>query len=430
MKEIDENEACPCGRDLPYGQCCKPNGIKWSRDGDTLHQEYKAAIPQIGRNDLEEYETRFLSLFGRKPGKKDLFLFDNSAHDNEFFRQGMTLLRNMGLPKEWIYAYYRTDGLMPTVENQKLILQQDLNLFRDYCREYTELMNSDFSNGHINVLLLTSIANEMFEEACDTTLRDAISGLDYFLNYTSDRKGSVVSPPNSLKEYVSFIAIRTIRAIKSVRMLGVSYEAEAIYAIGRSLFECYVYLKNLNCREDFFAGEIQPILASHEYGFEESDGRINYKKMHISKAINDSHHKKPKLKPLYQLNERCGPDIDQELYAYYYRPACQFVHIDAFTARCCFYEEDLYTEFDPSLVAIICMLANVILIIEQLASLPFVPAQQSKDLSYLAGKHAHRICDCLMMLVVDPEQKEEEYACLLERLKLVEGNDWHYDKEA
>lgn len=41
---------------------------------------------------------------------------------------------------------------------------------------------------------------------------------------------------NSLKEYASFIAIRVIKALRSVRMLAVSYETESIYSIGRSLF--------------------------------------------------------------------------------------------------------------------------------------------------------------------------------------------------
>lgn len=430
MKELLEEEACPCGRGLSYGECCKPNGIHWSRDGDTLHKQYKAAMPSILVDAFEKDKARFVSLFGREPNKEnDLVFFDIPAHDNEFFRKGMTFLRNMGLPKEWIYAYYRTDGLMPTVENRKYLSQQDLDLFQEYCREYTELMNSSFDDGSINALLLTSIANKMFEEACDTTLLDLISGLDYFLNYISDRKGFIVSPPNSLKEYASFIAIRAIRAIKSIHMLGISYEAEAIYAIGRSLFECYVYLKNINERDGFFDEEIRPILTSHEYGFEENNGQINYKKMHISRAVNNQDRAKTKVRSLYQLNKCCGPAIDKSIYDYYYRPACQFVHIDAFTARCCFYEEDLYTEFDPSLVAIICTLANAILILEQLAKLPIVPRQQARDLLYLASRHAYKICDCLMMLVVDSEQKEDEYDLLLKRLKMVKNNNWAYDEK-
>lgn len=428
MEELDDEELCPCGRGMSYGECCKLHNVRWYREGDVLYQQYEAHIPQEGIDLLEKDKQRFLLLFGREPADDDLVMFDTSAHDNEFFRKGIAFLRNLGLPKEWIYAYYRTDGLMPTIENEKYLSKNDLDLFEYYCHEYTVLMDEGFENGRINALLLTSITNEMFESACDTTLAHVMSGLEYFLNSISEKKGRIVSPPNSLNEYASFIAIRTTRALKSIRMLAVSYETESIYSIGRSLFECYVYLKNINSDQAFFHNEIYPILNSHEYGFEVKEGQINYKKMHISRALNST--KRGKVKNLYTLNSQCGPTIDLDLYDYYYRPACQFVHIDAFTARCCFYEEDLYAEFDSSLVATICVLATAILVLEQLAKLPLAFEKQAEDLLYLTSNSAHEICDCLMMLVVDAEQTEDEYRQLLKRLKMVENNNWSYDEEA
>ena len=149
--------------------------------------------------------------------------------------------------------------------------------------------------------------------------------------------------------------------------------------------------------------------------------------MHISKAISST--KREKSKTLYQLNKQSGPKVDSDLYDCYYRPACQFVHIDAFTARCCFYEEDLYTEFDSSLVATICALATAVLVLEQLAKLSFISGRQARDLAHLASKCAHGICDCLMVLIVDPEQNEDEYGHLLERLKMVDGNSWAFDEK-
>lgn len=315
---------------------------------------------------------------------------------------------------------------MPTIENEKYLSKSDLDLFRDYCREYSELMEAEFEDGRINTLLLVSIANEMLESACDTTLIHLSSGLEYFLNSVSEQKGRIVSPPNSLKEYASFIAVRAIKAIRSIRMLAISYETESIYSIGRSLFECYVYLKNINNDKTFFAEEIYPILKSHEYGFEVNEGQINYKKMHVSKALNSL--KRKRSKDLCQLCKRFGPEVDSDLYDYYYRPACQFVHIDAFTARCCFYEEDLYAEIDSSLIATICALATAVLVLEQLVQLSLISSQQAKDLMHLTSKCAHGICDCLMVLDVDSEQSEDEYGQLLKRLKMVDGNSWSFDE--
>ena len=426
MRELDDREPCPCGRDALYGECCKSVGIRWYREGDLLYKQYNAHIPQEGMDFLNENEQKFLMLFGREPTSDDLIFFDASAHGNDYFRKCITFLRNLGLPKEWIYAFYRTDGLMPTVENEKFLSQSDIELFRWDCHEYTELMDADFGSGRINALLFTSITNEMLESACDNILPSVLSGLEYFLNTVTEKRGGIVNPPNSLKEYASFIAIRVIKALRSVRMLAVSYETESIYSIGRSLFECYVYLKNINDDQVFFDEEILPVLNSHEYGFEVNEGQINYKKMHISKALNSA--KRKRGKSLYRLNKQCGPAIDSDLYNYYYQPACQFVHIDAFTARCCFYEEDLYAEFDSSLVATTCVLATAILVLEQLAKLALISELQARDLMHLSSECAYRICDCLMMLAVDPEQSEDEYHQLLKRLKMVEGNSWSFNE--
>ena len=34
-----------------------------------------------------------------------------------------------------------------------------------------------------------------------------------------------------------------------------------------------------------------------------------------------------------------------------------------------------------------------------------------------------------MVLIVDPEQNEDEYGHLLERLKMVDGNSWAFDEK-
>ena len=99
-----------------------------------------------GWNFLNENEQKFLMLFGREPTSDDLTFFRRFCSRQRLFRKCITFLRNLGLPKEWIYAFYRTDGLMPTVENEKFLSQSDIELFRGYCHEYTELMDADFGS--------------------------------------------------------------------------------------------------------------------------------------------------------------------------------------------------------------------------------------------------------------------------------------------
>ena len=99
-----------------------------------------------------------------------------------------------------------------------------------------------------------------------------------------------------------------------------------------------------------------------------------------------------------------------------------------FSSVRCFYEEALYAEFDSSLVATPCVLATAILVLEQLAKLALISELQARDLMHLSSECAYRICDCLMMLAVDPEQSEDEYHQLLKRLKMVEGNSWSFNE--
>ncbi len=88
---------------------------------------------------------------------------------------------------------------MPTVENEKFLSQSDIELFRGYCHEYTELMDADFGSGRIDALLFTSITNEMLEVACDNILPSVLSGLEYFLNTVTEKRGGIVNPSELFK---------------------------------------------------------------------------------------------------------------------------------------------------------------------------------------------------------------------------------------
>lgn len=141
MMEIQPNEMCPCGRGRKYKKCCKKQGIIWYREEDGSYtQECRALMPQEMIEVLKKSRDRFYALFGREPCDDDLVVFDAPRHSNSYYRSLIPALRKSGVPEKWIYAMYRTGGLMPTKENRKYISQHDLDAFAEYEKEYKGIL--------------------------------------------------------------------------------------------------------------------------------------------------------------------------------------------------------------------------------------------------------------------------------------------------
>lgn len=222
------------------------------------------------------------------------------------------------------------------------------------------------------------------------------------------------------------MAIRTVKTLSSISKLLEISEATSIYALGRSLLESYVYLRAINRDEDFFPGKILPSLSFAEYGFEVEDGAINYKKIKAD-SLFGSDAPKRSGKDVPRFNDICrdyGSGVDKRLRDIFYKYACQFVHIDALTARSFFYEPDLYAEFDEGSIAAVCSLSMATILLEEIVNLPITPSQQKDDLLFLVGNTASNLCDCFMILTSDGEQSDEMYDVFLERLLEVESNTW------
>ena len=435
MKEVSPNEKCPCGRGKKYKKCCKKKGINWFRDDDgSFVSKYEALIPEEHLEAFHRSRDKFCKLFGREPGSDDLISFDAERHSNSYYKALMPPLRESGMSESWIYAMYRTEGLMPCAMNERYLTQYDLDAFSAYMEEYDEIVDEaarlrtgDCGEGlNVSIPALVLMGNEIIDERISNVASSLTSGLNYFLNYQNKDRGDIEAPPYSLAEYVSFVAIRAVKTINSISKLREIAEPASIYALGRSLFESYISMRSINCDEDFFTSKILPSLSFAEYGFEIKDGVINYKKLRIDSLFGSDapkRNRKDELKIGAEC-ERNGTCADKELRGLFYRYACQFVHIDALTARSFFYEPDLYAEFDESSVATICSLSMATILLEEIANLPITPNQQKSDLLFLVGNLASDLCDCFMVLTLDGEQSDEMYQVFLRRLLEVETNTW------
>lgn len=435
MKEIGRNETCPCGRGKKYKNCCKKEDITWFRKEDgTFVSNRKVPIPEEFRDSLRGVYDRFYELFGREPNPDDLISYDAERHSNSYYKAVMPLLRESGISESWIYAMYRTGGLIPTEMNEKYLSQHDLDSFAEYVEEYDEIIDEidHLNNGHqkdglsVSVPALVMIGSKIIDERAASTVSSLLSGFNYFLNYLNKDCSDLSASPGTLVEYASFVAIRAIKTVNSISKLLEISEPVSIYALGRSFFESYVYLRAINCDDTFFSSKIQPSLSFAEYGFEIEDGNINYRKIKADSLFGDDAPTR-RSKDVPRLKDACeeyGTETDEKLRKLFYRYACQFVHIDALTARSSFYEPDLYLEFDESSIATVCALSMATILLWELAQLPITPGQQRADLFFLAGKLASGLCDCFMILVSDREQSDEMYEVFLQRLIEVETNTW------
>lgn len=122
------------------------------------------------------------------------------------------------------------------------------------------------------------IGNEIVDAEIKKVAESLQHGFNYFLNCLNKDGGSIEAAPGSLAEYVSYIAIRSDNTINSIVNLNGINEAGSIYALGRSLFESYVYLRAINCDASFFEVNVLPSLSFSECGIQIEDGAIKYKR--------------------------------------------------------------------------------------------------------------------------------------------------------
>lgn len=139
----------------------------------------------------------FVNCSAGEPTSDDLISFDVERHSSSYYKALMPLLRECGIPENWIYAMYRTDGLMPSKMNESRLTQYDLDAFEAYMREYDQLEREveQFGGKHgkeeslISVLALVMVGNEIIREQATDIVNHLTSGLNYFLNYQNKDGG-------------------------------------------------------------------------------------------------------------------------------------------------------------------------------------------------------------------------------------------------
>jgi hypothetical protein len=130
-KEWPINKICPCGSGKKYGNCCKKKSFKYVVDNRKTFKEIP--INQEMFEILQYQEQLFFEYYGRKP-KDDEYVFQfMPIYNDELLIKSVYLFRQLGIDERLIYAYYKSDGLIPCDVNIDLLSQKELKEYKALC---------------------------------------------------------------------------------------------------------------------------------------------------------------------------------------------------------------------------------------------------------------------------------------------------------
>ncbi len=410
-KKITDKDCCPCGSGKNYDSCCKLKGIEWKISGNNLIRSQ--IIDNESEEIFEEVREDFEELYGRKVKKNDfIFTFAPNFRNDSILRI-METMRAVNISEEFIYAFFKTDGILPVEDNLDKITDGDLKEFEKYFDEYEEAMNSNLDN-KINAIKYTSMSNFIME----TTLAEVDDSLSKCLTDFIHRHsgGKTITNFQMITEidYCMFSALKTIKTLESVSVLKSEFVPESIYALGRSIFENYLYLCAINQEEDFFEKKMYPKMDSDTFVFlKYPDGKTNYNRV-INKNTGSVHNVKVRLS---DLKKKLRDYRDKELYDVFYQTACQFVHVDILSAKSYFDCYDPYDELNPSLVACVIIDTLTLLLLKEISRNKNVQRQFKIDCEFLTDNLSETLLKCLTLIHADKDRPNVIVDTLLKRLQ-------------
>lgn len=409
--EVGADESCPCGSGELHRDCCAPkSGFRWIREPDgsisksvKLDDEIVAALDELHR-EVEK-------IYGRPLVDEDLpvsFMMSNASNPYEMARA----MRAAGVDEDYIYAYTRTDGLMPTETNLDHMSRADLEEFDSYREEYDQRLGEGISNDHVDSLVFVHLVQPLVQDAVDTASRQAKMVLSNFISRHRGYGQFVEFEVATSLDYALFSAHKAMKTLRSIEHLGRAGMPEAIYALSRTLFENYLFLNAIAQERDFFVERILPKADRENYEFDVKDGRINYNRViHRESGEAVSVWVSPQ-----SLIKYSSKPSDDRLYALFYQTSSRYIHVDVLSARAYFYEADPFDEIDPALVAHLVALVMICMLIGALGELEDVQDNFRPDAAHFVSVLAESLGEALVLVESDVEHSNAAISALIDAL--------------
>lgn len=416
-KELSTKSECPCESGKKYGKCCKKKKIKYTKNGEYISK--KIPLNEEVLEAINIQKEKFLEYYGREPQKGEFIFQFAPIYNDKILLDDIYMLRQIGVEENKIYAYYKSDGLMPNSLNIDLIAEKDIQEYSDLCREFDEQME-ECGNDNIGIVNYVLTTNSYIGEQLDYSINALTSSLNDFIRRHSKTNCIREYVMNTEIDYCMFSAIKTIKVLHSIEELIKINIPECIYALGWGIFENYIYICAINANELLFKERLLPKLDRENYNFDVlPNGKINYKKV-VNKRTGISINVEPKLQ---ELKKFFPYKEDNELYDLFYRTACQYVHVDIMSAKSYFAVSDPYDEVNPSLIAGLIVLTITSFLITEISKNRYVQERFRKDIEYLCGNLNCKFEKCLELAQIDTEHKNDIFELLINRLvKSAENN--------
>lgn len=405
---------CPCGSNKKYKDCCKKKKVEYFLDGNILTKSIP--IHNEVHKMLEVEIERFKQLYGRDLKDEEFVCTFSPIYNDDNMMHMIYAFRNAGIPENKIYAYYKTDGLIPCELNEDIMPEKDIEEFKFYCEEYDRLISEETENS-MNSLQYTLSCNDMLESNFDDISQTIVMVLNDFIRRHSKTLEITNYKMTDEIDYYLFSGVKTIKTLTSIKKLKDEHMTECIYALSRGIFENYMYLCKINKDEKFFSEKLLPKVDDSYTFATYPDGRTNYKKV-IKTTDKDFSFKYIGIK-LYDILKDTEIDLDKEIYNIFYETACQYVHVDVLSAKNYFSCVDPYDEIDPSIIAYMIAITLSVMLLGQMAKYRGTQEQYKKDISHLFESNFKDVLtSCLMIANQDPEYKNDILDLFRERIEL------------
>ncbi|MFE1170388.1 DUF5677 domain-containing protein [Nocardiopsis sp. NPDC058789] len=418
--ELTSDAECACGSSRLYGECCslKSYNFGFDSDGNLIRQ---VPLADHVRETFSYASDSFFELYGRRPGESD-FVFGHLADPTDSVHAFARVMQQCGMEDDFVYAFVRTDGLLPTEDNLEMISDDDLERFHFFAEEYREIVDVDFSEGSMSSVAFVRFGNSFIRDH----VRQAASRLrsllvDFLARHLNDEDRSRHFNPSQRQissfhvrtpvGYCLFSAIKTKRTLESLERLADAGVPQSVYALGRSVFENTLFLDAIAEDESIFWENISPKTDEENYTFGRyADGRVNYN--HVVHR-NTGNRAQVNLR-VSDLARRSGaaPHV-ADLYALFYVTACQFVHVDVLSARSYFDDPDPFDQLDPDLIANLVVLVLVGDLVRALVAVDGVDIDYAMDVTHALAGLSTVLEAPLELAACDPEHRNDVYDTLL-----------------
>lgn len=247
--EISDGSKCPCGSGKRYKNCCKKKNYKFGyQEGKLVKQ---VPMTEDSLSTLDTIKQQFQDYYGRLPENDEYVMAFAPVYNDETLLQSVYLLRELNVPEHQIYAYYHSDGLFPCEINLDLLAETDLKEYKDLCSEYDKLINSPIKTS-ANAVQFVQLSNSFLQEQLEYINHSIIDALNDFIRRHCGSNSIYDYQMESEVDYLIFSALKTIKVLQSIEKLMKNHLTECIYALGRGIFENYMYVCNINVDSDLF----------------------------------------------------------------------------------------------------------------------------------------------------------------------------------